>query len=537
MALVVGNLVAKFGLDAKGFFSGMKQVAKSAKRGSENIASATQSMNLFKLAIVGVGIAAYGAVKRLANLLRKVQSLNRTMKLVSETAEQNQENWAFLRKQSKRLGIDISTLAQNFVNLRNSAKGTVLTNKELDEVFLGLSEKAAVLGLSSEKVASMFAAVSQMASNNVITMTRLRLQLGTAMPGALTSMATALGVTTQELTKMVSSGKLLAQDVLPLFGKQLRKEAAEGVKTLGVGLRSALSRLSTAWADLQDVMATGIVADTLSLTIDVMGAGVTMLQAMTKAVQSLWDTTKEWAAWWVKWLDVNEDTMSGLGLNPVKMNKVIEDVKEATEELEETAGKTAEDIQKIFDDSAYTLEEWQKDVTATFEDVLGEFTSFLSDLATGADVTFGDMLKNMAKKMLDFATEMLIIKPMLMWFSTWMKDMGGEGGGIAASILGMLGKPTAMADGGIISEPVLGIGARSKSSYLIGEAGPEAVVPLGGGGSGGGVNNVNVTINALDSKSVADLMRDNPQAITGPLVEAIKGGDRGLASSLRMAVN
>jgi len=537
--MVVGNLIAKFGLDAKGFFSGMKSVARTAKTTSDKIATTTQSLNLMKLALVGVAVGAYKAVRAFANLLRQTQGLNRTMKLIGGTAEENQKNWAFLRKQSTRLGIDITTLAKNFTNLRNSAKGTILTNKQLDAVFLGLSEKAAVLGLSGEKVASMFSAVSQMASNNVISMTRLRLQLGTAMPGALTSMAAALGVTTQELTKMVSSGKLLAEDVLPLFGKQLRKEAAEGVKTLGVGLRSALSRLDTSWADLQDTMSEGIIADTLSLTIDMFGAGVTVVNAMTQAMQGMWDKTKSWAEWWALWLDVNEDTMSGLGMNPVQMNKVVEEVTESLEEVVDASEKTADDIKKVFDKNAYSIEDWKKDVVATFDDVVKEFTGFITDLATGADVSFGDMLKNMAKKLLDFGAQMLIIQPLLMWFKEWMTDMGG-GGGMAGSILSMFGKPKAMANGGIISEPVLGIGARSKSSYLIGESGPEAVVPMSGAGGGagtGGTNNVNVTINAVDSKSVTELMRNNPQAVTGPLVEAITGGDRGLSASLRMAVS
>ena len=54
-----------------------------------------------------------------------------------------------------------------------------------------------------------------------------------------------------------------------------------------------------------------------------------------------------------------------------------------------------------------------------------------------------------------------------------------------------------MASGGVLTEPVAGIGLRSGQSYLMGEAGPEAVVPLSGstpvagvgsGGSGGGTS-------------------------------------------------
>jgi hypothetical protein len=61
--------------------------------------------------------------------------------------------------------------------------------------------------------------------------------------------------------------------------------------------------------------------------------------------------------------------------------------------------------------------------------------------------------------------------------------------------------------GGLVRRPTLG---------LIGEGGPEAVVPLRGGkipvemrGSGGDVH-YHIDIKAWDSKSVADMVEENP---------------------------
>lgn len=53
------------------------------------------------------------------------------------------------------------------------------------------------------------------------------------------------------------------------------------------------------------------------------------------------------------------------------------------------------------------------------------------------------------------------------------------------------------------------------------------------GTSGGGGANININISAIDSKSLAQLMRDNPSAITGPISEALQMGDRGLSSAIR----
>jgi predicted nucleic acid-binding protein len=61
---------------------------------------------------------------------------------------------------------------------------------------------------------------------------------------------------------------------------------------------------------------------------------------------------------------------------------------------------------------------------------------------------------------------------------------GGSGGSVGAANTGGLGGSTRkLAEGGVLDEPVFGIGARTGMAYSIAESGPEAVVPMGGGGS------------------------------------------------------
>jgi hypothetical protein len=169
-------------------------------------------------------------------------------------------------------------------------------------------------------------------------------------------------------------------------------------------------------------------------------------------------------------------------------------------------------------------------------------------MATGADVSFRKMLDNMAAKLLEFTTHMLVVRPILAWFSVWLKSVTAPGGAGAHGIFGTLmsafgaivkkeapSPDVALAQGGMINEPVVGIGTKSGSSYLMGEAGPEAVIPEDQ--LGGGATNVSVNIQAVDAKSITELMQQNPQAVVGPLVRAINGGDRGLNTSLKLAVS
>ena len=59
-----------------------------------------------------------------------------------------------------------------------------------------------------------------------------------------------------------------------------------------------------------------------------------------------------------------------------------------------------------------------------------------------------------------------------------------------------------MAKGGILNEPVLGFGQNTGKGYLMGESGPEAVVPLNGKGGSTGGNTFNITINASNVQDV-----------------------------------
>jgi hypothetical protein len=75
-----------------------------------------------------------------------------------------------------------------------------------------------------------------------------------------------------------------------------------------------------------------------------------------------------------------------------------------------------------------------------------------------------------------------------------------------------------MASGGLITEPIMGIGQNTGRGYLMGEAGPERITPGTGqaGGTGGG-NTFNITINA---SGVGDIERQLKPAILKMIKES-----------------
>lgn len=97
--------------------------------------------------------------------------------------------------------------------------------------------------------------------------------------------------------------------------------------------------------------------------------------------------------------------------------------------------------------------------------------------------------------------------------SLWNKILRGRSSTSFSPARGVVGGTSRMAQGGIINEPIVGIGQRSGRDYLLGEAGSEAVVPLNKMGAGGGrpiIINVTVTneaqLNALISKVKQELL-------------------------------
>jgi tape measure domain-containing protein len=85
-------------------------------------------------------------------------------------------------------------------------------------------------------------ALTQMIGKGKISAEELRGQLGEALPSAMGIMAKSLGVTTQQLDKMMANGELMAADVLPKFATEMEKAT---VSRRFVFAKTAFLRLET----------------------------------------------------------------------------------------------------------------------------------------------------------------------------------------------------------------------------------------------------------------------------------------------------
>lgn len=609
MSLTVGTIKTVFTADTKQLVSAMNKadsaLNKTIKKTKETGKSFKELSIAGKAAWGAMGAAAVYAVTRISKAAQEVETLSKRLEFVSGSTVKAAKDFAFLAKESERLGLDLAVTSQEFSKFIFSARGTMLEGEGVRNVFTAMSEAASVMRMDSTALKFSFKALNQMMDKTTIMSEELKLQLGDHLPGAVKIMAKAVGVSTKELMKMMERG-LSTEMVLGKFASTLHDEVAPGLDAASNSLTAFANRTSTAWF----LFKKKVLADGALINDMLKGMHITAA-ATLRAMNRLFAPN-----------EINQGIMGSLGFQ----GKDTEDLEETTEAVVDTidlltrkAEELAEAFRKSFSgleegldvviaggkgsvealdvirnqqlrklESAYNaeiesykdkeqlvaavkeeydnvklkideaygvklnaqreatmqrnanllMESLQKEeemfqhkhanILAIASDSLETATDGLIDWMTGAEVSFKDMANSMIKDILRVIAQIHIIQPMMQSLTGSLQGGSSSGGGMYST----LGKVFGFADGGVITEPIAGVGMKSGSRYTFGEEGAEAITPLNKG-AGKAENNFNISISALDSKSLTDLMRDNPQAVVSPFIDALQSGSSGLSTVLR----
>lgn len=175
------------------------------------------------LAGIAPGFAAAFTGAELVRTITQADSLKRGLEAITGSTQGAQAELAFIKRTAGDLGLELNSAGQAYLSLSAATKGTNLEGEKTKEIFTSVSRAMSALGKSSAETDLALRAVSQIASKGTVSMEELRGQLGEALPGALKAAADGMGVTTQELIKMVESGGVLAGDLLPKLAASLDK--------------------------------------------------------------------------------------------------------------------------------------------------------------------------------------------------------------------------------------------------------------------------------------------------------------------------
>lgn len=158
---------------------------------------------------------------------------------------------AFVRDMTSRLGLEFESTAASYSKFVSVGKLSKLTFAEIRDTFEGVADATAVMGLSSDEANGAMLALTQMLSKGRVTAEELNQQLAERIPGAVTLMAKSLGVGTAEMLKMMERGELIATDVLPKFGAELKKQFGPEATRNAVSTTGAINELKNAWVEFK----------------------------------------------------------------------------------------------------------------------------------------------------------------------------------------------------------------------------------------------------------------------------------------------
>lgn len=176
-----------------------------------------------------------------------LESLDRSLTQILGSSEKAAAEIEWLRNTTNRLGIDTQSAAKAYTSLAASAKGTSLEGEGTRRIFEAVAGSMAKLGKSSADTEGALQAVSQMMGKGTVSMEEMRQQLAERLPGAMQATADALGITVGELTEMIGTGSVLAEDLLPKLAQGLEK--MYGTSGQAEGTVSAWNRLKNAIAE------------------------------------------------------------------------------------------------------------------------------------------------------------------------------------------------------------------------------------------------------------------------------------------------
>ena len=198
---------------------------------------------------VGVGLAGVAtAIKDSVQAAVEFESITR--KLQNTLGPQGAAGaLQFTKGLADQLGLSYKQLASDFGSFTAAASAAGIPLEQQQAVFQAVAKAGQSLGLSGDAVTGSLLALQQIASKGVVSMEELRQQLGERLPIAFSAAAQGLGVTQQELNKLVESGQLTAQEFFPALAKGLNEltAGAGGVETSA----QQFQKLGNAWEELQ----------------------------------------------------------------------------------------------------------------------------------------------------------------------------------------------------------------------------------------------------------------------------------------------
>ena len=340
------NIVFNLKLNSKDFTTSVKgagdaldnakkkveEVGDEAKKAGGKIKDTEKDVqglgaSLGKLGAAAVAAFSVGAViqfgKEVARASAEMEGLNIRMKSLHGDSEVANRAMAGLKDMANEYGLELKGLTSSYLQFVSAAKASGTEVAKAEKIFKSMSIAIAGSGVSSEQASRAFTAMTQMMSKNQVMAEELRGQLAEALPQSIGIMAKSLGVSTQELGKMMEKGELIASEVLPKFAKEMEKALGPTAQELATGMQAEITRLENAWFELYATIGDSVIVEK---GVKVISGSLSVLTATYRGLAK-----------------VIALTMAAAGDNSLMFEIIQEDVAKSTAESQNRIMKSAQE--------------------------------------------------------------------------------------------------------------------------------------------------------------------------------------------------
>ena len=407
------------------------------------------------------GVATYDA---------QLELQRKALRLVIGDTERYSEAQRFLAEQSRELAIPQDVIIRQFTSLSASVLGAGGNVDDAKDSFLAIASGIRGTGGSLEDMKAAMTATSQVFSKGKVSAEELRQQLGERLPGAFTLFAKSMGKTPAELDKALEGGKVTLKDFMT-FTDLLTEEYGENARELARSTFAAGDRFATAMSDFKDVIGDILVP-----------IGAAFQTTFSYIIEIITDATRAF------------NKFMGIGLNNA-IAKTERDLARAREQEENTAGTRggfrARNRRILLEEKLLRLQGKQTEESdkknASLRDakeIIGQTVALTKQVGDAIRSSMVDAVENLitrAKSLQDIFSA-LLRQIARMYLTAAINKIPLPGIPSAKGNVFAQNGIVPFAQGGVVDRPT--IFPFANGTGLMGEAGPEAIMPLTRGPDG-----------------------------------------------------
>jgi tape measure domain-containing protein len=151
------------------------------------------------------------------NASKELQSFNNQLNAITGSSSNAQRSVQFINDTVAQFNVPLQSAREGFLRLYASMSPAGMGADTIENLFVGISQASATLGLSADQVDRVTYAFSQMASKGKVMSEEVTGQLGDVIPGALSLMADAAGLSMAEFKQAMEDGQVSGKAMEQLF--------------------------------------------------------------------------------------------------------------------------------------------------------------------------------------------------------------------------------------------------------------------------------------------------------------------------------